>query len=154
MATIPVSYQMLTGGGVLPQALAQPSAQQRIMVATQNTARGLRNVYTDAPAHLQVLYGTNQTPYKSNMACPDGIASVNNECIAPGAPSGVPYRQTVPAYTQTYMNTLFSPLQPEMFPQVSAAAQSLMAERGRCPASAYGAMDSMPLGAGSCSATC
>lgn len=140
-----LSYQMLAGPGVSPQALSQPSMQTGVIVTAQNTATGLKNVYMDPSAHLQVLYAPGETPYKSNMVCPSGTASVNNECLCPGAPSGVPYRVGVPSFSNQYVNTLFSPIQTDMFPQLSPAAKALISERGPCPASAYRPLDMTPL---------
>ena len=142
--TAALSYNMLTGGGVVPQALSQPSQQTGVTVTAQNTATGPQNTFTDPASHLVVQYGLYQTPYKSNMTCPNGVATVNNDCSCPGAPSGVPYRQSIPSFSTRYVNTLFSPIQSDMFPQPSAAAKYLIAERGPCP-SAYRPLDSTPL---------
>ncbi len=141
-----LSYQMLTGGGVAPQALSQPAPAQGIFVSGQHMANGLRNVYQDPASHMEILYSLDQTPYKSNMVCAVGVAGVNNDCLCPGVPSGVPYRQGIPNFTRQSLNAMFSPIQSDMFPRPTAAAQSLIAERGPCPLSAYQPMDMTPLG--------
>lgn len=141
----PLTYREITGGGVAPQALGLPSAQENSFVAVQNTARGLQNVYTNPALHLQVLFTNQETPYKSNMVCPTGVPSVNNDCMCPGNPSGVPYRQSVPQYTASYMNSLFSPIQKDMMPPMTQAAKYLIVERSPCPMSSYKMMDATPL---------
>jgi len=140
-----MSYTMLAGPGVAPQALSQPSPNTGISVMSQTTATAIKNTWSDPKSHLVVQYSQYETPYKSNMVCPSGIASVNNDCLCPGSQSGVPYRQSIPVFSKNYVNTLFSPIQADMFPQPSAAAQYLIQERGPCPASAYRAMDTAPL---------
>lgn len=141
----PLTYREISGGGVAPQALSQPNLQENSFVAVQNTATGLRNVYTNPALHLQVLYNSRETPYKSNMVCPTGVPSVNNDCMCPGNPSGVPYRQSVPQYTASYMRSLFSPLESQMMPPITQAAKYLVAERSPCPQSAYKPLDATPL---------
>jgi len=144
--------QQVLSGGLAPQALSQPSMQDRVSVMVQNTPTGFRNVYSDPALHLNVLYSTRETPYKSNISCPFGAASVNSECICPGAPSGVPYRQSVPVLTTDYLKSMFSPLEPAMFPQVSAASRSLIAERSPCGPQAYRSMDKTAIT--QCNSTC
>jgi hypothetical protein len=152
--------QQALSGGLAPQALGQPSMMaggmygrgDAVTVTVQNTPNGFRNVYSDPALHMNVLYGTNETPFRSNISCPVGSASVNNECLCPGAPSGVPYRQAVPMFTKDYMSSMFSPIEPQMFPQLSQAAAGLVAERSPCGPSAYRSMDATMLT--NCSATC
>lgn len=143
MSTYVSAYNMLTGGGVAPQSLSQPSPPESPTVNVQHMANGLRNVYEDRSLHLDVLYSQYETPFRSNMVCPSGSVGVNNECLCPGAPSGVPYRQAIPTL-QNQISALFSPIQPQMFPQVGAAAAMLVRERGPCP-QGYQPMDSSPL---------
>ncbi len=51
------------------QALAPVTAQNGNFIMAQNTAMGPMNVYTDPNLHLQVLYSTQQTPFRANMQC-------------------------------------------------------------------------------------
>jgi len=120
------------------------SFSQGTYVQVENSANGLRNVFSDPAMHLNVLYSTGQTPYKANISCPSGSTNVNNECLVPGSASGVPFRLSTPAMTSNNFNSLFSPIDYNQ-PPMSAAAASLMQERGPCPASAYQLLDSNPL---------
>jgi hypothetical protein len=138
--------------GIWPQSLGQPSMATGITVQVQNMAGGLKNVYNDPSNHLQVLYSAKETPYMSNMSCPVGVATVNSVCGCPGMPSGSPFRQGIPIMSQNYLQSLFSPIEPSLFPQPSASAMALIAERSMCGPQAYKNMDDTPLT--QCNGTC
>lgn len=151
--------QKSLSGGIAPQALSQPgtgafgaNGAGGVTVMVQNSPSGLQNVYTDPALHLNVLYSNLETPFKSNLSCPTGFTSVNNDCICPGSPSSVPYRQSVPLMTTNYMSTLWSPIEPNMFPQVSRVSQQLIADRSPCGPKCYANMDATPIT--SCSGSC
>ena len=124
-----------------PQALPSLGSGSSF-VMSQTTATGVKNVFSDPQLHLQVLYSSAETPFKSNLACPSGIAGVNSECLCVNSLAAVPYRQNVPSIQSAYMTGLFSPI--EIFPQLSRAAMQLVQERSPYP-NAYKAMDGVSL---------
>ena len=144
--------QRSLSGGIAPQFLSQPNLDQGITVMSQLMPSAIKNVYSDPNTHLNVLYSNYETPYMSNINCSTGAVSVNNECICPGAPGAVPFKQAVPVYSKNYLNTLWSPIESNLFPQVSPASQMLIASRSPCGTNGsascntmYGNLDTMPL---------
>jgi hypothetical protein len=143
-----LSWQILNSPGASSMsqpALPQPSAASGTSIISENTGQGIQNTFQDPKSHLIVQYSEQETPFKSNLSCPMGVASVNNDCLCPGGESGVPYRQAIPHFTKSYLNTLFSPIDANMFPEPSKTVSFLIAQRGRCPTSAYRALDSIPI---------
>lgn len=130
---------------IAAQSLPESSPQSNSYVTGAFTGSCVQNVYHNAAMHLEVLFNGDETPYKPNLVCPSGAAGVNNNCLCPGSPSGVPYRQQPAQYQSTYMGSLFSPLNPTLFPQPSRAAQTLIQQRSPLPrGQGFRSMDMMP----------
>lgn len=130
------------------QFLPSPSPQSGSYVTGQFTGQAVQNVWSSPPLHRQVMFSANQTPFKANLVCTSGAPGANNNCVCPGSASGVPYRQSPPAFTSQYMHVLFSPMQGTYVPPISASVQSLIAQRSPLPKGAppaYGPMDLMPM---------
>lgn len=144
--------QQILSQGISPQFLSNPNISTGTTVMVQNFPTGLKNVYTDPKTHLNVLYNKYETPYMSNINCETGTAGVDGTCICSGSPSLVPYRQNVPIYSKNYLNSLWSPIETNLFPQVSQSSQMLIAQRSQCGTNGaascqamYGNLDSMPI---------
>ena len=130
--------------------LGQSDSQNSRSTMGRFTAWGdVQNVFVDPALRLKVMYPTTQTPYKSNLNCSNGLANVNNECVCPGMPSAAPYRITVPCLTDKYMNSMFRPTEPGLFPRESRVASALMVDRAPwlfgSDSAGYVSMDSMPM---------
>jgi len=140
-----------TGAPISTQALESPSPQTGSFVTGAFTGDAVNNVMVMPQLHREVLFSNRETPYKANMVCTSGANGVNNNCVCPGGPSGVPYRQQPAMYQAHYMSTLFSPIPGTYSPTPTKAAQVLISERSPLPAS-YTAMDAVPLAGARCGA--
>jgi hypothetical protein len=126
------------------QALTGSHPQAGITVASEFTGNAVQYVHTDRAMHRQVLYSNNETPFRSNMMCSNGVAGIDNTCLCPGSASAVPYTQNPAQYESMYMTSLFSPVGDTFFPQPTMASRKVMAERGPMPSS-YRTMELIPL---------
>jgi hypothetical protein len=133
--------QQALSGNIAPQALEPQN--DHISIKVCNSPDGLRNWYMDSALRQNVLFSIYDTPYASGLYCGEGggAVGVNGECLCPGGPSGVPYRNVGAGAS---CDAPFSPIEPGMFPQLTGAAQFLIAQRSPCPASAYSSLDTKP----------
>lgn len=129
-----MSYQLFRNSQPLPQT----GMNSHSYVSGQFTGETVQNVFHDPATHLKVMYSANQTPFKSNLTCMDGIPSVNNNCLCTGSTTSVPFRQQPHGFQMMEMNSLFTPMEPWASPTPSALL--LVNERGRAPQS-YMSMD-------------
>ncbi len=128
-----------------PQALPYPSASNGNYTYgawSNNTKRGTE-VYVDTGNHQVYRTLDKSAMYNSGMGCQSGIPALDNHCICPGSNNSMPYEMQSPAMTAAATDLLFSPFLPNAIPQLSPAAQKLVAQRSPLYNGATYNMDNM-----------
>jgi hypothetical protein len=71
--------------------------------------------------------------YDSGMGCRRGVPGIDNQCVCPGSRDQMPFQVQPPMLTQAVTRMDFSPFLPGAIPQLTPAAQKLVAERQPLP---------------------
>jgi hypothetical protein len=84
----------------------------------------VKHMYTNPKTKRVVLYNQNEAAYDNLLSCQTGVSNIDNVCMCPGSSNSVPFNGE-----QNILGRLFTPEQPNMFPDPTQAMRCLIAER-------------------------
>lgn len=132
--------------GIAPQALHQSGKTPKDVPYTYSSFDGSRVNFAQVNESMHRIWrfpkdgkmgetGLGSYPglYNGGMVCNRGITGVDNMCVCPGSTDQMPYEYQLPQTTAAMTNILFSPFLPGAVPELTPAAQQLVAERSPLP---------------------
>ncbi len=140
------SMRNCADAGIAPQALQQSGNTPKSVPYHYSSFDGERVNYSQVNERMHRVNrfpsdgkkwetGLESYPglYDSGLVCSKGISNIDNQCLCPGSGDSMPYVYQPPQTTAAVTNLLFSPFLPGAVPELTPAAQQLVAERAQLP---------------------